>query len=969
MESERMSSPRRDTITVNSDSEEAHEQLDDENLLRAIELSKQSGQDAKNATLRSDDLWPLCIEDVDNFIKKSVLEKTELGRSERLKNVSSFNNQKCSTEEVDMDLTKLDGQERKAAVGHNFNHEEIIHASSTTIAEIPKSWLSIMQKWMLKFGFTRYRAGQEMTMRAVLDDYDTLSIMPTANGKTLCFIIPGLVLRERLRGGVVIIVCPTIAICEQHTVDINRRCESNIAMYVKTAEECEAVIHGDFTFILLGPETLDHFADAAKFAKLRINLLVIDEVHLVMDWGNPSFRPMFRNCSKLRRLFLQDNITFPILALTASLRLDVEETLLHLLEFRAEKTWKIRLKSRRQNITLRVFPKTSHFKDICHLVAIIKETGGSGIIYRKTRKGCAQTKKILDDLPIQERVPCEIYCGAKEGSSADELTQHRIQNEIIKRNFMTGNIKIVIATVSFGMGIDKSDCRVVANYDAMSSLQETIQMAGRGGRDGLPSEHILFHEPNDHALTRLFIDKLTGEDRENADRDLKELQEYVNNTESCRSCSLYGPFDGISASPCHNCDNCIRKASQSEVEEQKNIAFEVALACASILKLNGRYGIVKIIKYMRGGKSKDVRKLAGFESNPSSLSSPVSSGRPSHDDSNDEILDQDNSQILYGKGVHLEEMAWKRIFSIMENRGYITQKLQTATFKRGSRSYFVPCVTEDGMKLVKIFENDEKQLPEIRSHIQTAKPTKLKLTLGIKGALIDQHSGNVKFKVKGVRFPLPETRSLGMLERLRTMFRSCSIKTIKQVISRLREHGKASLKLTEDMFEKKCDALITEMTCLSQIDPSSTQESKEGEPYPTNNPGLNIPSDIFDEKMTDESILKGSDDDEKMKQKAEQQLDSCPDDDEIEVCVRCSNNCEAPKFDVDSDLNKLCHVCTYINPLKVGEFAYVENEFFPGPQPSIFDVPGYVVKITGVVKKKRHIHNCLVGTGKMRSGR
>ena len=248
--------------------------------------------------------------------------------------------------------------------------------------------------------------------------------------------------------------------------------------------------------MIMSPEALDNFKPACVTKQLHIALIAIDECHLVMGWGTDTFRPAFKEAIKQFREFLQDKQQsfLPVLLLSATVARADEAALFELVGSRGE-TAVVRRTVRRTNVTIRAFMKTQFADDMVHIKSIIDQNtheGGGTIIYRKTIKDCQTTVKHL----VRLGLCAGAYHGSPSNSNNTEIQAQRAANQAVQQRFQDSKLEVVVATISFGMGIHRSDVRLVINYDAPTSNTEVIQMGGRAGRDGKPAEHLIFYQPN-----------------------------------------------------------------------------------------------------------------------------------------------------------------------------------------------------------------------------------------------------------------------------------------------------------------------------------------------------------------------------------------------------------------------------------------------------------------------------------------
>jgi ATP-dependent DNA helicase RecQ len=314
------------------------------------------------------------------------------------------------------------------------------------------------------FGFSKFKDRQEEIITNVLEGKDTFVIMPTGGGKSLCYQMPAL-----LSDGVAIVVSPLIALMKNQ-VDILRTfgTEKGIAHFLNSSlskpqitKVKEEVISGATKLLYVAPESLSKEANVAFFKKVNISFFAIDEVHCISEWGH-DFRPEYR---RLRPLIEQIG-RVPIIALTATATPKVQEDILKNLEIPDAKIFKSSFN--RANLYYEVRPKVDTVKEIIKFVR--QHTGKSGIIYCLSRK---KVEEIASTLQVNGIKALPYHAGM------DKPTRDQTQDK-----FLMEEVDVMVATIAFGMGIDKPDIRYVLHYDIPKSLESYYQETGRSGRDG-----------------------------------------------------------------------------------------------------------------------------------------------------------------------------------------------------------------------------------------------------------------------------------------------------------------------------------------------------------------------------------------------------------------------------------------------------------------------------------------------------
>jgi ATP-dependent DNA helicase RecQ len=441
------------------------------------------------------------------------------------------------------------------------------------------------------FGFDRFRPGQEAVVRDVLGGRDLLALMPTGGGKSLCFQLPAL-----LQPGVTLVVSPLIALMQDQV----RLLQDNgiAASYLNSSldaaqisQRTRALLRAEYKLIYLAPERLLHpeFLGgplAALAAGPGINAFVIDEAHCVSEWGH-DFRPEYRQLSQLRAL----HPSIPILCFTATatprVRTDIASQLrlrdpaIHVMSFnRANLELEVRLKDKRSYTAL---------------LAQARE-GGAGIVY------CLSRRRVDE---LADRLQRDGVRALPYHAGLDSAVRHAALEA-----FVRDDIQVVVATVAFGMGINKPDVRWVLHFDLPKSLEAYYQESGRAGRDGDPARCLLYFGPADirtaEFLIQQKVDPQTGaaleEEQRIARRQLREVLDYAESTE-CRRAVLLRYFGERFEGGCGACDNC----RESRSIEDWSVEAKQFLSCVARLAQRGqRFGAAHIIEILRGARSERV---------------------------------------------------------------------------------------------------------------------------------------------------------------------------------------------------------------------------------------------------------------------------------------------------------------------------------------------------------------------------
>jgi ATP-dependent DNA helicase RecQ len=441
------------------------------------------------------------------------------------------------------------------------------------------------------FGFDAFRPGQEAVVRDVLAGRDVLALMPTGGGKSLCYQLPAL-----LQPGVSLVVSPLIALMQDQV----RQLQDNDvpATYINSSLEppeisrrISGLVRGDYKLVYLAPErlVLAEFLDgplSRLSAGPGINAFVIDEAHCVSEWGH-DFRPEYRQLSILRRRHPQ----VPILAFTATATRRVRTDIIAQLALRDPA---VHLTSfNRPNLFYRVRPKNKRTPS--ELLAQVRQ-GGAGIVY------CLSRRRV-DELTAQLQSDGVRVRPYHAGLDAD--TRRRNQDAFIR-----DDVQVVVATIAFGMGINKPDVRWVVHYDLPRSLESYYQESGRAGRDGDPARCTLYFGAGDirtaEFLIQQKIDPNSGAPLEAEQRiarqQLRQVLDYAQSTD-CRRAIQLRYFDEIFAAPCGACDNCCEPPTTHD----SSIEARQFLSCIARLAQRGeRFGAAYIIEILRGARTERV---------------------------------------------------------------------------------------------------------------------------------------------------------------------------------------------------------------------------------------------------------------------------------------------------------------------------------------------------------------------------
>jgi ATP-dependent DNA helicase RecQ len=429
------------------------------------------------------------------------------------------------------------------------------------------------------FGYDAFRPGQGEIVDAVAQGENVLAIMPTGGGKSLCYQLPAL-----MRGGVTVVISPLIALMRDQVRGLR---EAGVAAGALTSgntqEETDAVwdmlSQGMLKLLYLAPERLASGGAQRMLSEAGVSLIAVDEAHCVSQWGH-DFRPDYLRIGELRR-----SLGVPLAAFTATADQETQEEIVRRL-FDGETPQTFLRGFDRPNIHLAFRPKDSPRAQILRFAAARK--GRSGIVYCGTR---AKTESLAQALRQEGHSAC-FYHG---GMEADE-------RRAVEERFAKEDGLIVVATVAFGMGVDKPDIRWVAHADLPKSIEAYYQEIGRAGRDGAPAETLTLYGADDIRLRRAQIDEgMAPPERRTADHGRLNALLGLAEALGCRRQQLLRYF-GESSEPCGNCDLCDKPPELFDGTE----AVRKALSAA--LRTDESFGAGHLIDILIGNETDKVRQ-------------------------------------------------------------------------------------------------------------------------------------------------------------------------------------------------------------------------------------------------------------------------------------------------------------------------------------------------------------------------
>lgn len=431
-----------------------------------------------------------------------------------------------------------------------------------------------------QFGYDEFRLNQEKAIETVLARKDCLVLMPTGGGKSLCYQIPALLL-----DGLTVVISPLIALMKDQvdalkTYGIDAAFLNSTQTGKEQIEVFQNVRSGKLKLLYVAPERLlqsgDQFIEFLK--SVKVSLFAIDEAHCISSWGH-DFRPEYLQLAKIKRNF--PNI--PVIALTATADKLVRQDIVERLEIKSSSIYVSSFN--RPNIIYSVEPKRNSYSRL--LTFLDKRPNDSGIIYCLSRKS---VENMAADLTAEGFKALPYHAGL------DKETRQKNQEL-----FLQDDVKIIVATIAFGMGIDKSNVRYVVHCDLPKNIESYYQETGRAGRDGLQSEALLFFSWGD--VTKLRDFAAVEGNQSQSEIMLKKLETMgeFGELKTCRRQFLLNYFSEEADSHCGNCDNC------NTVFERIDGTIIAQKALSAVYRTNQKFGVNYLIDFLRGSQAKTIR--------------------------------------------------------------------------------------------------------------------------------------------------------------------------------------------------------------------------------------------------------------------------------------------------------------------------------------------------------------------------
>jgi len=430
------------------------------------------------------------------------------------------------------------------------------------------------------FGYDSFRPGQEEIIQQILSGRDVMAVMPTGAGKSLCYQVPALLLP-----GITIVISPLISLMKDQVDDLTQSgvpcaCLNSALDELEYREVMRRAYNGEYKLLYVAPERLEVPGFLALIERLNIALVAVDEAHCVSQWGH-DFRPSY---TRIASMISQLPVRPIVAAFTATATHQVREDIVSLLTLHTPYT--ITTGFDRPNLSFAVEHPAKRQEAL--LLFVREHSEESGIIYCSTRKTTDAVWKKLQ----ANGFSAEHYHG---GMTPEERTK-------AQEDFVYDRVQIMVATNAFGMGIDKPNIRYVLHYNMPKNMESYYQEAGRAGRDGEPSQCVLFFSQQDVLTNKMLIETASEEPDPSAYDKLAQMTDYCNTDRCLRSYILEYFGEPPLQENCHNCSNCNSEAEITDI----TVEAQKILSC--VKRMGERFGSSAVIGVLRGSRSEMILK-------------------------------------------------------------------------------------------------------------------------------------------------------------------------------------------------------------------------------------------------------------------------------------------------------------------------------------------------------------------------
>ncbi len=481
------------------------------------------------------------------------------------------------------------------------------------------------------FGYDEFRPLQADIIENVLQKRDTVTIMPTGSGKSLCYQLPALMFN-----GLTVVVSPLISLMEDQVSSLREfgvtavylNSTLNYEQYLYTAQQ---IRQGQVKLLYVAPETLLRPETLVLLDESRVACLAIDESHCISEWGH-DFRPEYRQLVAVRQRLPQAVCIALTATATPRVRRDIRQSL------GLDKANEFLASFNRENLFLEVQPKTEGLRQVLTFLADHREQ--SGIIYCATRK---QVDTLTDQLAANGWSALPYHAGL------DDATRRRHQ-----RQFSRDDVAIMVATIAFGMGIDKSNVRFIVHYDLPKNLESYYQQIGRAGRDGLRSDCLLLFSYSDVQTINFFINQQAPSEQKGAAARLQAMIGFAE-TNVCRRSPLLEYFgENYAADSCEMCDNCL-----AEDEELVDVTIPAQKFLSCVKRTGEIFGMTHVIDVLRGSQSQKI------------------------------LQRRHNELSTYGIGTEFSKKQWQHLARQFIQQGLMIQDMEHGSLKLTPKAYAV----------------------------------------------------------------------------------------------------------------------------------------------------------------------------------------------------------------------------------------------------------------------------------------